>query len=100
MPGNSKTLQLASGPDNQAVKPVPPADLWERLDAEVSRMNAEAPEGAFTIPMFRERYRVTEMVARRMVGNLCRDGIIREVGRFGNRNSRYFIQVKDDSRSK
>jgi len=73
------------------MKPQPPVDLWERLDAEVSAMYAQPPEDSFTISTFAEKYDKTEMVARRIIEGFCRRGICEEIGRFGSRHARHFI---------
>jgi hypothetical protein len=86
---NQTNLSVAGSENHKALSP--PADLWERLDAEVARLDPVIPKDSFTFSTIAERYHVTDMVARRLVFTMCREGKCEEVGRFGSRHTRHFI---------
>jgi hypothetical protein len=86
---NQTNLSIAGSENDKVIKP--PADLWERLDAEVSRIRPGPPEGAFTFSTFAEKLNLTEKQARGTLIRLCQEGVCLEVGRFGPYAARYFI---------
>jgi ribosomal protein S25 len=74
------------------MKPVPPGNLWEAMDAEYQKK--AKPENSFSIPDLVERYKITYSEAERMTKRLENEGKIVLVGRFGSRNAKTY-QMKE-----
>ena len=64
MPAKKKNLQAPSTKTDEFVKPKPPADLWERMDAELAALPPiDIPDGAFTLEQFKGRYKLGRSAA-------------------------------------
>lgn len=100
MSGSPKTLRLTACADNQVVNksPTPPADLWERMDAEVLPQIEGPPADSFTQKQFQARYpKLTDDRARHLLDKLQADGVIKLVGRYGSNREKHFIHITNDN---
>lgn len=70
--------------------PVAPPDLWEQIDREVAAYSATPPPGSFTVKEFATRYGMTIGAASHQTQRLINEGLIEDVGRYGDRRARYF----------
>lgn len=68
------------------MKPKPPKDLWERLEADLKELKqdvAERPPGAFSMKDFAARFKISQCRARRRLEKLIEAGNIERIGRSG-----------------
>lgn len=78
-----RALQIASGRNNEAVKPEPPADLLQQMDAArelLGPMHIEKPDNTFTTEEWRKRYDINNASARRQIEKLEALGKIKHIG--------------------
>jgi len=66
------------------MKPVPPADLWEFLEAENQKY--AKPKNAFTIAEYAQRFNLTASSAFTRVETLSNQGKVKYLGKFGPRH--------------
>lgn len=82
MPDHQGTLQPpASQADEARIRPIPPEDLWERLDAIQVQMPKQTAEG-FTAEQYAERYHISTSMARKRIDKLVKSGVLVVVGTF------------------
>jgi hypothetical protein len=93
MSNTKRAIQIASGTYNEPMKPEPPEDLWEQLDAAVNALENKRPINSFTRAEFQERRGgISASAATRLLGILQKSGKIRKEG-MGN--SFYYVLVED-----
>ena len=71
-------------------KPVPPNDLWSKLDEALQEVGAR-PEGSFTRSEFAAQKGVTMSQAGHQIGKLLRAG---KITKHGNGTSTFYQLVK------
>jgi DNA-binding GntR family transcriptional regulator len=69
-------------------KPVPPAHLWEILEAE--HQKNIAPADSFTIKQYCERFGLCRDEGRSSIDKLERNGLVEFVGNYGFRAQKHY----------
>lgn len=87
MRSKEENLRPASKTLDQAVKPTPPPDLWEKMDAVIRKDQEDLPHSnGITVSEFARRYGIEYTAARHKVERLVKEGKLK-VG-FSNRRDR------------
>ena len=92
MPDSKRALSSAKRKSDSTVKPAPPADLWEQIEADLAELALPAPipEGAFRIKDLMERFNITINQANRRLQLLQTAG---KVKRYGHGKTSYYIRL-------
>lgn len=81
-----RAIHPPSRRSHEAVKPVPPIDLWQQMDKHLAEVAPIIPArdvndpNQFTREMFQRKYRVTAAVARKKLCKLVEHGRIKRIG--------------------
>ena len=74
-----RAVLVARRTDSDAVaKPVPPADMWEKMAALLSKTK---PPNSFTCKEFFDRFQVKPSNGRHLIARLISDGKVKRLGR-------------------
>lgn len=69
-----RTLQFATGSGDEVVKPEPPENLWDAMDAILAEERVQMNDEGCTHAEFARRYGLTEDQARHQCGRLAAKG--------------------------
>ena len=80
MRDTKRAIQSTRSGDSDPVKPVPPADLWDRLAA--FNVVYDKPRGAFTVTEYATQFGMNDSATRRRLNALVGEGKIEKVGKW------------------
>jgi Fic family protein len=80
MPRGQGTIRPPSRASDEAVKPTPPDDLWDKLDA--LQEHFARPIGTFTLNEYQQRFGLKPSTAGRRLKELLKLGKVERVGKW------------------
>lgn len=80
MPNPKRTLSIARDTSNIPVKPIPPKDLWERMEAAMNEITPARPADSFTTEEFKQRFSLSPDKSYRRLRALREGGKIKRIG--------------------
>lgn len=96
MPNLKRALSLAVSRSNEAVKPQPPADLWQQMDEICAELNMNKcvvrGPGMFTSREYADRYSISVSAASVRLRKLIKLGKVEFIG--GDSHGQRYFRLK------
>lgn len=95
MPNSQGTVPATAGRNRKTVKPIPPTDLWAKIDQALAEVNAQQDvraEGTFTVGEYLKQYGLTRSPARTRIDKLVAAGKLEKCGRVRDGATLYRIK--------